>query len=250
MGCGPGGDGFGNRSRRRVIRSVRRVVWITGASRGLGRRLAEMLAPDFDLGLGHHASPLPEIAGSLPLPGDVADPQTARRSIDLIRERFGRLDLFVANAAVIADKSMLCMKEEEWDRILAVNLSGAFWGLRAAAPMLTESKGAVVFVASIMGRRGAAGAVNYAASKAGLMGLAVSAARELAPHVRVNVVCPGYLDTDMGREAPKAMRAATRDHMLGQLADVEDAARLIREVAGLETVTGQVFAADGRIVPW
>ncbi len=230
--------------------SPRRVAWITGASRGLGRRLADLLAPDFDLGLGCHSSAPPALPGSVALPGDVADPLTADRSIATLKERFGRLDLFVANAAVIADRPMLRMTEEEWDRILAVNLSGAFWGLRAAAPLLVESRGAVVLVASIMGRRGAAGAVNYAASKAGLMGLAVSAARELAPHVRVNVVCPGYLDTDMGREAPEAMKASTRDHVLGTLASVEDAARLIREVAGLEAVTGQVFAADGRIVPW
>lgn len=229
----------------------RPVAWITGATRGLGLRLAHLLAPDYELALGCWRTPPPPIQGSLPIPGDVSDPEVSTRGADAIEARFGRLDLFVANAAVVADKPMLKMREaEDWDRVLAINTSAAFYGLRAAAPLLARSRGAAVLVGSIMGRRGAAGSVNYAASKAALMGLALSAARELAPAVRVNVVCPGYIETDMGLSNPKALERARREHLQETLSSVEDAARLIREVARLEAVTGQVFAADGRIVPW
>lgn len=229
----------------------RPVAWITGASRGLGLRLAHLLAPDHDLALGCWRTPPPPIPGSLPIPGDVSDPEVSTRGAAAIEERFGRLDLFVANAAVVADKPMLRMREDEdWDRILAVNVSAAFFGLRAAAPLLARTRGAAVLVGSIMGRRGAAGSVNYAASKAALLGLAASAARELAPSVRVNVVCPGYLETAMGLSTPRALEAARRDHLLGTLSSVDDAARLIREVARLEAVTGQIFSADGRMIPW
>lgn len=232
------------------VPATRPVAWITGASRGLGLRLAERLRDEYDLALGHFQSPPPAIAGALAVPGDVGDPETSRRGAEAIMARFGRLDLFVANAAVIADGPMIRMSEAEWDRVVAVNLTGVFHGLRAAAPLLTKSRGAAVLVSSILGRRGGIGSVNYAAAKAGVMGLAVAAARELAPAVRVNVVCPGYLETEMGLATPQALERARRDHLMGSLSSIDDAARLIREVGRLEAVTGQVFAADGRLVPW
>jgi 3-oxoacyl-[acyl-carrier protein] reductase len=227
-----------------------KVAYITGASIGLGRRVAELLAGKYRLGLGCHTHAAPDLPEAVPLPGDLADPATSTNAVATLLERFGRLDLFVANAAITIDRPFLKMTDADWDRTLAVNLSGVFYGLRACGEALRESRGMAILIASVMGRRGAAGSANYAASKAGVLALMHSAAREWAPEVRVNAVIPGYMPTAMGLDAPVALEAARAEHVLGVLTPVEDAARLVVAVAELETVSGQVFTADGRLSRW
>lgn len=227
-----------------------KVAYITGASRGLGLRVAELLEGRYNLGLGGNTNDAPALADSISLPGDLADPSTSSRAVQTLHDRFGRLDLFIANAAITIDKPFLRLTDEDWDRVIAVNLSGIFHGLRACGPLLKESRGSAILVASLLGRRGSAGSANYAASKSGVLALALTAAREWAPEVRVNAVIPGYMDTGMGRETPVAMETARTEHALGVLTPVEDAARLVVAVADFETVTGQVFTADGRINQW
>lgn len=225
-------------------------AYITGASRGLGLRVSELLSEDYALGLGCHQTPAPELPNSVVLRGDVGLAETADRAIRSILERFGRLDLFIANAGIVIDKPFLSMDENSWDEVIRTNLTGVFYGLRSCAPALIESHGSVVITSSLLGRRGSFGSANYAASKAGLIGLARTAARELAPHVRVNVVIPGYMETDMGVSSPAALDAARSEHPLGCLTEIDDAARLIIDVAHLKTVTGQIFTADGRMAAW
>lgn len=227
-----------------------RVAYITGASRGLGLEIARTLSERYALGLGCLKTAPPALPMSIELRGDVADPLTAELAVQALMDQYGRLDLFVANAAVSRDRALPRMSDAEWDETLATNLSGVFYGLRACAPALAESKGHAILVGSLIGRRGAAGSVNYAAAKAGLIALALTAAKEWAPDVRVNVVIPGYMDTDMGRETPDAAVAAKSDHLLGTWTDVGDAAALVASVAELKSVTGQVFTADGRLSRW
>jgi 3-oxoacyl-[acyl-carrier protein] reductase len=236
------------RERRRDRRV--KAAYITGASNGLGRRIAELLAGKFRLGLGCHSQAAPDLPAALALPGDIADPATSERAVETLLDRFGRLDLFIANAAITADRPFLKMTDEEWERTIAVNLSGVFYGLRACEDALRRSRGMAILIASVMGRRGAAGAANYAASKAGVLALMRTAAREWAPEARVNAVIPGYMPTAMGLAAPAALEAARAEHILDVLTPVEDAARLVVAVAELETVSGQVFTADGRLSRW
>ncbi len=229
---------------------VRPVACVTGASRGLGRRIAETLAPTHDLALGFHRTAIDGFPEALRFGGDIADPATSRRAVDSIRERFGRLDLFVPNAGFVADRRFGEITDDEWDRHLRVNLDGVFHGLRAFGPLLESSSGTAIVVSSLLARRGATGAAAYAAAKAAVIGLALSAAREWAPRVRVNIVLPGYLETDMGLASPRALDRAREEHLLKRTGSIEDAARLVAFVATLSGVTGQVFSADGRLARW
>jgi len=163
-----------------------------------------------------------------------------------------RLDFLVCNAGAIDDRPLPAMTEESWNRIIAVNLSGAFLCCRAGLPLLSRQGGQIVLIGSRAGRRGGAGNSHYAAGKAGLIGLAQSVAREGgADNVRCNVVLPGFLETKMTAPLPDAVRETARAlHVLGRFNSVEEAARGIAFVASLEHVSGQVFQFDSRIDRW
>lgn len=223
------------------------VAYITGASRGLGRCVAEKLAGRYALGLGCFRHDPPQLPDSIMLRGDLADRETSTAAAARLVREFGRIDLFIANAAVSIDRPFLAMSEAEWDAVIAVDLTAVFHGLRAVEPEIRRARGAAVVVSSIIGRRGAAGAANYAAAKAGVIALARSAARAWAPEARANVFVPGYMPTDMGRENSAALRAAETEHLAGTLTVVDDAADLLIALAEAKTVTGQIVSADGRI---
>ena len=181
---------------------------------------------------------------------DVADPEAARRTVaDLLRRR-GRLDLLVLAAGICRDAVLWKMTDEAWDRVIAVDLSGAAHYLRAAAPAMRRGRsGRVVLISSINGRRGKFGQSNYAAAKAGLLGLARSAARELAASgVTVNVVEPGFTDTPMTATLPaEVRRRALADTPLGRAARPEDIAAAVAFLVGpgAAHITGQALAVDG-----
>ncbi|MEK8023328.1 MAG: SDR family oxidoreductase [Candidatus Hydrogenedentota bacterium] len=223
------------------------VAYITGASRGLGRCVAERLAGRYALGLGcFHADP-PHLPDSVILRGDVSRSDTSRMAAEELMRRFGRIDLFIANAAISVDRPFLRMKDEEWDDVIRTNLSAVFFGLRETAGPLRQAGGSAILVSSILGRRGESGSANYCAAKAGVIALARSAAREWAPQARVNVFIPGYMPTDMGMQNPDVLRNAVADHLGGTMTPVEEAADLMIALAETKTVTGQIITADGRI---
>ena len=170
--------------------------------------------------------------------------------IDEARAAFGSVDILVNNAGITCDKLAARMKPEDFDAVVDTNLKGAFLYTKAALrPMMRARSGAIVNMASVVGLRGNAGQANYAASKAGLIGMTKSIAREVAAlGIRVNAVAPGFIATDMTDAMPEAARAATLASIpAGRLGEASEVARVVAFLASdaASYVTGQVLAADG-----
>ena len=181
---------------------------------------------------------------------DVADAAACDAMVKEVLSRFGRLDILVNNAGITRDGLMPMLKDADWDAVLDANLKGAFHCMRAAyRPMMKQKYGRVVNLSSIVGLRGNAGQANYAASKAGLIGLTKSMAKELAGrNVTVNAVAPGFIDTDMTAALPeKARESMLASIPMGRLGQGEDVAKAVAFFAGAGAgyVTGQVLCVDG-----
>jgi len=225
------------------------TVLVTGAGRGIGAAVAGAFeargAAVYRLDVERPAE-----AGERFIAADVTRSGEVDRAVASILGTSGRLDAVVACAGIIRDHVLWKMSDDDWRAVLAVNLDGAFHLLRAVAPHFkTRQGGAAVLVSSINAERGKFGQANYAASKAGLIGLAKTAARELGRSgARVNVVAPGFIDTPMTRTLPQAARdAAASEAALGRIGVAEDVAFavlfLCSRLAG--HITGQVLRVDG-----
>lgn len=234
---------------------------VTGGSRGIGRAVCLELARQgarVAVNYAGNAAAAEETVKACEAQGveafaiqaDVADAAACEAMVKEVLTRFGRLDILVNNAGVTRDGLMPMMKEADWDAVLDTNLKGAFHCMKAVyRPMMKQKYGRIVNLTSIVGLRGNAGQANYAASKAGLIGLTKSMAKELAArNVTVNAVAPGFIDTDMTAALPeKAREAMLTTIPMGRLGQAEDVAKAVAFFAGDESayVTGQVLCVDG-----
>ena len=237
-----------------------RVSIVTGASRGIGRAIALHLAEaGSDLVLAaRKKQPLEQIAAECESKGvraltaaiDIGEEGSVRSALEGIVKEFGRIDHLVNNAGVVGDGLLLRMKREEWDRVLRINLGGAFEMTRAVLPLMLKARyGRIVNISSIVALMGNPGQTNYCASKAGLIGLTKSLAREIASRtITVNAVAPGFIDTDMTRnlaaDARQKMTALIPLQRLGAPDDVAAAVGFLLG-PGAAYITGEVLNVSG-----
>lgn len=237
-----------------------KVAVVTGASRGIGRSIslalaaagAKIVAVDIDLASTEAvvAELKQQGAEAVAVQGNVTVADDAEKMVEASVQAFGRVDILVNNAGITRDGLLLRMKEEDWDAVLTVNLKGAFLCTRAASKVMTKQRsGRIINIASVVGQMGNAGQANYCASKAGLIGLTKSNARELAKrNITVNAVAPGFIATAMTDALPEKVRdELTAQIPLERLGSPEDIANavvfLAAEASGY--VTGQVIAVNG-----
>ena len=238
-----------------------KVALVTGARRGIGRAIALRYAHEgADLVLIARNSP-DDLAGeiqslgrrALPLAVDVSDAEAIEKAVKAAAAEMGRIDILVNNAGIARDGLLIRMKTEQWHEVIETNLSGAFYCIKAVSRlMLKAESGRIINVSSVIGQMGNAGQANYAASKAGLLGLTKSVAKELGSRgITCNAIAPGFIATDMTSEMGEEARAELLKSIpLACLGEVEDVAEMALFLAGkgARYVTGQTFNVDGGLV--
>jgi 3-oxoacyl-[acyl-carrier protein] reductase len=189
-------------------------------------------------------------AAGLAVVADVSRREDVERLVDATRERFGRIDVLVNNAGITRDQLLVRMKDDDWDRVMDTNLRGVFLMLRAVGKVMMKQKsGRIINIGSAAGSLGSAGQVNYAAAKAGVLGLTKSAARELAHwNILVNAVAPGLTETDMVAAIPDEARESVLSQVpLKRIGTTREVADTVRFLAGdgASYITGQVIHVNG-----
>ncbi len=236
-----------------------RVAFVTGASRGIGRAIAARLAASGaavaacarEDHAGGVAAEITEAGGRAEaLSADVTSADQLQAAVRAALDTFGRIDILVNNAGIARDQLLMRMKPEEWDAVIATNLTAAYSCTQAVLrPMLRQRWGRVINVGSVVGQSGNPGQANYAASKAGLIGLSKALAQEVAARgITVNVVAPGFIETDMTAAIGDAARAALAARIpAGRLGQPEDVAAAVCYLASEEAsyITGQVIGVNG-----
>jgi len=232
---------------------------ITGSSRGIGAGCALLFAQNGYNVVVNYTSREPQDlvaqleemgASYLVVKGDVSKPEDAQHLVDDAVETFGSLDVLVNNAGITKDNLMLRMKAEDFSQVLDVNLLGTFNMTKAAsAVMMKKRQGSIINISSVVGLRGNAGQVNYAASKAGIIGLTKSVAKELAKRsITCNAIAPGFIETEMTDVlSDKVKERILQDIPMGTLGKTQDIAQLALFLAseGSRYITGQIIAVDG-----
>ena len=248
----------------KIIMSLKdKIAFITGGAKGIGYAIAEQLAQDgctvivADI-LGDSASEAALRLSSngvsaLGLYGDVSNSEDVERMFKEAADKFGKVDILINNAGITRDNLLLRLTEKDWDDVLRINLKGAFLCSKAASRIMMKNRwGRIINIASVVGVMGNAGQANYAASKAGLIGLTKSLAKELAGrNITVNAVAPGYIETEMTAKLPEAAKEVFLSITpLKRAGTAYDVAALVWFLASpnAEYITGQVIHCDGGMV--
>jgi 3-oxoacyl-[acyl-carrier protein] reductase len=226
-----------------------RSVLVTGGNRGIGRAVAEaFLALGDQVAVTSRGGEAPD--GAFAVPCELTDPASVEAAFDTVEQHQGPVEVLVANAGITRDTLLLRMSEEDWSAVIDTNLTGSYRvAKRAAKGMLRLKRGRIVLVSSVVGLLGSPGQVNYAASKAGLVGMARSLARELGSRsITTNVVAPGFIETDMTAVLPEEQRAAYAGQVpLGRMGSAAEVAAAVTWLADERSgyVTGAVIPVDG-----
>ncbi|TCW23208.1 3-oxoacyl-ACP reductase FabG1 [Dietzia cinnamea] len=226
-----------------------RTVLVTGGNRGIGRAVAARLHADgHRVAVTHRGSGAPD--GLFGVRCDVTDPDSVDAAFTAVEAEYGPVEVVVANAGTTEDTLLMRMKDEQFTRVLDANLTGAFRvAKRASRGMLRARFGRLIFIGSVVGQSGTAGQVNYASSKAGLIGMARSLTRELGSrNITANVVAPGFIDTDMTAGLDdKTQEMAVAAIPLGRKGSADDVAGLVSFLAGDDAgyISGAVIPVDG-----
>ncbi|MBQ6144880.1 MAG: 3-oxoacyl-[Lactococcus sp.] len=235
-------------------------VFITGSTRGIGLAIAHHFAANgANLVLNGRSEITSELIGEFDqydvqvvgVSGDVSDFEDAKRMIQEATEALGNVDVLINNAGITADKLMLKMTADDFERVLKINLTGAFNMTQAVLkPMTKARQGAIINMTSVVGLIGNIGQANYAASKAGLIGLTKSVAREVASrNIRVNAIAPGFIESDMTAVLSDKVKDAMKAQIpMKRFGSVEEIATAALFVATQEYITGQTIAIDGGMV--
>ena len=250
-----------------------RAAFVTGGTRGIGAAICLSLAAQgADVGAGYSGNEqaaeqfAATFAAAFPdrrltmHRGDISSAEDCRRCVDEVVEQHGRLDILINNAGITADRSVLKMSDEDWRKVIDVNLSGAFYLSQAALiHMLERGSGRIVMISSVIGETGNIGQVNYAAAKSGLFGLTKTLAREAAMQlqragktdgigVTVNTVTPGFIETEMLASVPEKVLDGIKAKVpLGRLGHPDEIARVVHFLAADASsyITGQVWGVNG-----
>ena len=246
------------------MENVTKTALVTGASRGIGKAIALALAAKgYAVAVNYAGSQAAAEAvkdeiiaaggQAFTIQGDVSKSEDVDRIFKTIKEEFGQLDVQVNNAGITRDGLLLRMKEENWDAVISTDLKSDFLTTKAAAQMMMrKKKGAIINIASVVGIMGNAGQANYAAAKAGVIGLTKATAKELAGrNIRVNAVAPGFIATDMTEVIPEKNKEMMLQSIpLGRMGLAEDVANAVCFLASEDAsyITGQVLKVDGGMV--
>ncbi|MFH0935293.1 MAG: 3-oxoacyl-[acyl-carrier-protein] reductase [Candidatus Omnitrophota bacterium] len=240
-----------------------KVAFITGAGRGIGRAIALGFAREgADVALGDiNKTDTDKTCADIEAMGrrglsietDVTNPASVGEAINKILDKFSKVDILINNAGITKDNLLLRMSEEQWDTVLKVNLSGSFNCIKAVSrPMIKQRSGKIINIASIIGIIGNAGQANYSASKAGIIALTKTAAKELSGrNVNVNAVAPGFIETEMTARLPEELKKKMMQAIpLGRFGSPSDVAAVCMFLASEDAayITGQTIVVDGGMV--
>jgi len=240
-----------------------KVALITGASRGIGQSISIILAQNgaHVICVSRNINDVQSVADIITNQKFVAsaascDISSTHNVTELVKdiiEKHGRIDILINNAGITSDNLLMRMSEDDWDNVLNVNLKAAFTAIKAASrTMIKQRSGRIINISSVVGLMGNAGQVNYAASKAGLIGMTKSVAREFASRgITANCIAPGYIETEMTNKLKDEVKSSLNEQIpLGRIGNVEDIAYAVAFLASDEAsyITGQTLAVDGGMV--